>query len=127
MRTPTKYFLSALGVVLTGIVVLVIGFVVWADRAEESCWKNESALVFKKYNGLTFRDKILHTADVDKDPGTSFIEIIERDQNGCSLGSNGQTVVRFYFGKDNKLAEIQVYKNYLVANYKMVMIGKKVF
>jgi len=108
-------------------VVLVIGFLVWTDRTEKKCWDNEVAQAFQKYSGLTSRDKVLKAAYLEKDAGTRTVQVIERDPNGCSLGSNGQTVVRFYFSKDDKLTEMRVYKNYISANYKMEMIGKKVF
>ena len=54
-----------------------------------------------------------------------FGEIIESDPNGCSLGSNGQTIAKIYFDSRHNLTKIQVYKNYIASNYKMELIEER--
>lgn len=105
----------------------------WADGAENSCWKNEAAQAFEHYKTFRTRSAILRAArDHGQDvmnPKSNPVEIIERDPNGCSLGSNGLTVVWFYFDDGNKLMTMQVFRNYRTSDpdYKMELIEERKF
>lgn len=93
--------------------------------SENGCWRYEADEVFRRYGSLKKRSDVLRLAGIDKDPGTSPVQVVEKDPNGCSLGSNGQTVVRFYFDNRKNLTKIQVFKNYIASDYEMELIDEK--
>jgi hypothetical protein len=43
---------------------------------------------------------------------SNLVEVLEHEFNGCSLGSNGSTVLRFYFNDSNKLTMMQAFRRY---------------
>jgi hypothetical protein len=113
-----------------GISVLVLAAIVacstyWPPSVEENCWKQEAAGAFQKYGQFRTRPDILRAAYVEEDDGTNPVEVIEKDPNGCSLGSNGQTVLRFFFDDRNELTKIQVFRNYIASDYKMSLIEER--
>ena len=61
----------------------------------------------------------------EKDSGSNPVEVIEKDPNGCSFGSNGRTVLRFYFDKRSNLTKIQVFRDYIASDYKMELIVER--
>ena len=118
--------------VVLGVAVLLLfgvisGALYWSDRTEEECWKHEAERAFEKYEMLKTRTEILRVAGVENDPMSNTIEIIENEINGCSLGSNGQTVLRFTFYENNELKTLQVFKNYISEDYKKVLIEERTY
>jgi hypothetical protein len=119
------------------ILILVIlgalgGGIYWLDNTEDSCWKHEAAHAFEHYKMLNTRSAVLRAAENRglevRDSGLNLVEVVESDPNGCSLGSNGQTVVRFYFDDANKLTMMRVFRNYLTArNYQMELVEERDF
>lgn len=112
---------------------LIGGGLYWADKTEETCWKSQATQAVEEYGSLKTRSAILRAIvstgrDVE-DATSNPVELFEIEHNGCSLGSNGQTVVRFYFDNVNKLTTIQIFRNYMISdpNYKMELIGEKKF
>jgi hypothetical protein len=114
-------------------VSLIGGGLYWADKTEETCWKNQATQAFEEYGSLKTRPAILRaTASTGReveDAKSNPVELFEIEHNGCSLGSNGQTLVRFYFDNVNKLTTIQVFRNYMVSDpsYKMELIEERKF
>jgi len=98
----------------------VLGTGVWATNTENSCWKHEAKLVFEKYGSLKTRAEVLRTIQIEKGQKSNPIDVIEGDYNGCSLGSNGMTAIRFYFDRENKLTAIQVWRNYSGVETQMI-------
>lgn len=117
--------LKILGFTLLFFIVFSTIGIFWLDKSEDSCWKHEAAEVFVKYGSLQTRTEIINVAAIANDPGKNPLEIIEKDPNGCSLGSNGQTVVKFFFKDRNKLSRIEVYRNYLTSESNMIIIEKR--
>jgi len=79
--------------------VFVLAFfvtILYGCFSESGCWRYEADEVFRKYGSLKKRSDVLRLAGIDKDPGTNPVQVLEKDPKGCSLRSNGQTVVRFY-------------------------------
>lgn len=119
------------------ILILVIlgalgGGIYWLDNTADSCWKYESTQAFENYKTLTTRSAILRAAESRglevRNSKLNPVEVVESDPNGCSLGSNGQTVIRFYFDDVNKLTMMRVFRNYLTAqNYQMELIEERKF
>lgn len=89
--------------------------------------ENEAAEAFQKYGSLKTRSEILRVAGIENDAGSNPVEIIEKDPNGCSFGSNGRTVLRFSFDKENKLTTMQVFRDYIASGYKMELIKERQF
>ncbi len=99
----------------------ILGTGVWANNTENNCWKQEAERAFEKYGSLKTRAEILRAAEVEKkDQKANPIDVIEGDYNGCSLGSNGMTAIRFYFDGENKLTAIQVWRNYSGVETEMI-------
>ncbi|HEY6096307.1 MAG TPA: hypothetical protein VIU93_15305 [Gallionellaceae bacterium] len=103
-------------VIVVAILIIaggVLGTGVWANNTENNCWKYEAKLAFEKYGTLKTRSEVLRAANVEKNKKSNPIDVIEGDDyNGCSLGSNGMTAIRFYFDDQDKLTAIQVWRNY---------------
>lgn len=125
MNPPRTRLLKVLAIFGFVLVVLFTGALYWLHRAEENCWKQEAAEAFAKYGSLKKRTEILRIAGVERGIGSNPIEVIEKDPNGCSLGSNGQTILRFSFNDRNELAAIQVFRNYIGTDYHMALIAEK--
>lgn len=112
---------------------IAISGVIWLERSSGSCWKNEAESAFtnyERYKNISEVSSVVATNGIEilsKEAG--YIEIVESDPNACSLGSNGQTIVKIYFGNDNKIIMIRVYKNYITSNpdYQMELIGERVY
>lgn len=117
--------LKILGFTLLFFIILSTVGIFWLDRSQDSCWKQEAADVYTKYGSLKTRAEIVNLAGKDKDTGTNPVEVIEKDPNGCGLGSNGQTVVKFFFNSENTLSSIEVYKNYVTSESSMIRIEKR--
>ena len=96
-------------------------------RAENSCWKREATEAFQKYGALKTRSDIFAVLDIETDPGSNPVEVVEKDPNGCSSGSNGQTVLRFSFNDRNQLTKIQVLRNYIASDYEMDLIEERTY
>jgi len=101
----------------------------WLESSEESCWKYEANMVFNGYGNLKTRSAVLSAADATGreilNSKSNPVEIIESDPNGCSLGSNGQTIAKIYFDSRHNITKIQVYKNYIASNYKMELVEER--
>jgi hypothetical protein len=115
------------------LVSIIGGGLYWVDHTAETCWKYEATQSFEHYKTLKTRSSILretaiHAIDVT-DPKTNPVEVIEKDPNGCSLGSNGMTVIKFYFDDVDKLTTMQVFRNYRVdpSIYQMELIEERKF
>jgi hypothetical protein len=99
----------------------VAGTGIWATTKENSCWKQEAKLALEKYGSLKTRAEVVRAIELEKDQNSNPIDIVERDDyNGCSLGSNGMTAIRFYFDGENKLTAIQVWRNYSGVETEMI-------
>ncbi len=98
----------------------VLGTGIWATSTENRCWKHEAKLAFQKYGALKTRAEVLRAARVEKGQQSNPIDVIEGDYNGCSLGSNGMTAIRFYFDSADKLVAIQVWRNYSGVETQMI-------
>ena len=105
---------------------MTVGGGCWIENA---CWRQEAAEAFQKYGSLKARSDILRVAGIEKDSGSNPVEVVEKDPNGCSLGSNGRTVLRFSFDNRNKLTKIQVFRDYIVEDptYKMELLEERKF
>jgi len=117
--------LKVLGILVAVLLAIIAGLIYWLHRTEEGCWKQEAAEAFVKYGSIKKRIEILRLAGIERDPGSNPVEVIEKDPNGCSLGSNGQTILRFSFNDRNELAAIQVFRNYVATDYHMTLIAEK--
>lgn len=118
--------LKILGIFVLTFLVISTFAIYWVDKVEDTCWKQEATLAFKKYGTVNTRVGIIRVSRIEKDSGKYPLEVVEKDPNGCSFGSNGQTVLQFSFDDRNKLTRIEVFKNYIASNYKMVLIEHKV-
>jgi hypothetical protein len=125
MNKKLKIILIVLGVIVLLLLAIITGTLYWVDRTEKECWKHEAERVFEKYEMFKTRTDILRAAGVENDPMSNPIEIIENEINSCSLGSNGQTVVRFTFYENNELKTLQVFKNYISEDYQKVLIEER--
>jgi hypothetical protein len=117
--------------IIVALVVLLAGGIYWADTTEDRCWQSEAAQVFEHYQMLKSRSAILREAastgrDITNSKSNS-VELIEKEPNGCSVGSNGRTVVRFYFDNAENLTTMQVFRAYVAADYTMEMIDERRF
>jgi len=116
-------------VMLLSVILLVgAGGIFWAHETEENCWRQEGAVAVEKYEKLKTRADVLRvTSDFGLETsGSNPFEVIEKDPNGCSLGSNGRTVVRLYFNSKDELQTIQVFRDYFSApDYEMELIEEK--
>lgn len=112
-----------------GIPVLVLAIAAvggcWIARTEEVCWKNEAVEAFQKYGSLKTRSKIVRAAYAEDDKGSNPLEVVEKEPNGCSFGSNGRTIIRFHFDARNRLTTIQVFRDYMAADYTMELIEER--
>ncbi len=125
MKPGITKILKVLGIFVFALLVIIAGAIYWSHRTEETCWKQEAAAAFEKYGSFKTRTEILRVVGIEKDPKSNPIEIIEKDHNGCSLGSNGQTVIRFTFNDRHELTTIQVFRNYIASNYEMELIEER--
>ena len=125
MNLRPQKTLKVLGLFGLCFLIIAAGSGCWITRTENDCWEYEATVAFMKYGSLKTRADILRTAGIEKDPGTNPIEVIEKDPNGCSFGSNGQTVIRFTFNNKNELTKIQVFRNYIASGYKMEIINEQ--
>ncbi len=122
---------EVLGMIIVALLVMIAGGLYWADMTEDRCWQSEATQAFEHYQTLKSRPVILrevlstdrHVMNLER----GSVEVIEKDPNGCSLGSNGRTVVRFYFDNADKLTNIQVFRDYVAADYTMEMIDERRF
>ena len=117
--------LKVLGIFVLALLAIIAGVIYWLHRTEEACWKHEAVEAFDKYGSFKTRTEILRVVGIKKDPSSNPVEIIEKDPNGCSLGSNGQTILRFTFNDGNELTTIQVFRNYIASNYQMALIEER--
>jgi len=118
------------GVFVLALLAIIAGAIYWLHRTEETCWKHEASEAFEKYDSLKTRTEILKGVDIQndlrsKDTKSNPLEIIEKDPNGCSFGSNGQTVLRFFFNDRNEITTIQVFRNYIASDYQMTLIEER--
>ncbi|MEK6743382.1 MAG: hypothetical protein AABZ15_07230 [Nitrospirota bacterium] len=126
--------LKTLGLfVLAFLTIAVVGGC-WIARTEDTCWKNEATQAFEKYSSLKTRSAILRaSASTGSDvmnSKSSQVEVLEKEFNGCSLGSNGNTVLRFYFDDANKLTMMQAFRHYSGVSdpdYQMQLIEERKF
>ncbi len=122
--------LKMFGVFVLALLAIIAGAIYWLHRTEETCWKHEASEAFEKYDSLKTRTEILKGVDIQndlrsKDTKSNPLEIIEKDPNGCSFGSNGQTVLRFFFNDRNEITTIQVFRNYIASDYQMTLIEER--
>ena len=114
-----------LGLFVLSFLIIAAGSGCWIARTEDACWKYQATEAFLKYGSLKTRPDILRVSGIEKDPGTNPVEVIEKDPNGCSFGSNGQTIIQFTFNDKNELTKIQVFRNYIASGYKMELIEER--
>src|SRR6266568_3122652 len=91
--------LKMFGVFVLALLAIIAGAIYWLHRTEETCWKHEASEAFEKYDSLKTRTEILKGVDIQndlrsKDTKSNPLEIIEKDPNGCSFGSNGKKVLK---------------------------------
>ncbi len=100
--------------VLVLAIATIFGFGIWANSTENSCWKYEATTAFEKYGSLKSRAAVLRAANDSEvlESKANLVEVLEHEFNGCSLGSNGSTVLRFYFSDSNKLTMMQAFRRY---------------
>jgi hypothetical protein len=125
MNLRIPLILKVVGLSVLALVTIAAFAGCWIARTENACWKHEAADAFQKYGSLKTRSEILRVADIEKDLGSNPVEVIEKDPNGCSFGSNGRTVLRFSFDKRNKLTTIQVFRDYIASDYTMELIEER--
>ena len=118
------------GVFVLALLAIIAGAIYWLHRTEETCWKHEASEAFEKYDSFKTRTEILKGVDIQndlrsKDTKSNPLEIVEKDPNGCSFGSNGQTVLRFFFNDRNEITTIQVFRNYIASDYQMTLIKER--
>ncbi|MDH5600126.1 MAG: hypothetical protein OEY78_02355 [Gammaproteobacteria bacterium] len=116
--------LKILGFLILALIIIATIGVIWLDKSGDACWNQEAEDAINKYRSLTSRADILRLAAVEKDPATNPVKVIEKDPNGCSLGGNGQTIIKFYFNNDNKLVRLEVYRHYIGSDQQMLLIQK---
>lgn len=111
------------------VMVLIAGGLYWADTTEDRCWQTEATQAFEHYQTLTSRSNILREAESTGRDITNVkpnsVELIEKEPNGCSLGGNGRTVVRFYFDNAEELTTMQVFRDYVAADYTMELVDER--
>jgi len=127
MNARLVKIVKVLGVSILALFALLSCSLFWMDRSEEACWNHEAVEAFQKYGSLKTRAEILRVAGLKSDPKTNPVEILEKDPNGCSFGSNGQTVLRFTFNDRNELTAIQAFRNYIASNYQMTLIAERTY
>ena|SRR5712692_234748 len=129
MNHRTTKILAALGLFALVILIIAAGGIYWVSGTEDVCWKQEAAQAFQKYGSLKTRSDILRVAGTERGHRSNPVEVVETDPNGCSLGSNGRTVLRFSFDDGNKLTTIQVFRDYIASdsNYQMELIEERKF
>ena len=125
MKRRKTFILKAAGLFILVFLTIVAVGCCWITRTENTCWRHEAVEVFEKYGSLRTRSKILRAADSGEVSGSNPVEVIEKDPNGCSFGSNGRTVVRFFFDSRNKLTKIQVFRDYIAADYTMELVEER--
>ncbi|HEY6010077.1 MAG TPA: hypothetical protein VIX18_01300 [Nitrospirota bacterium] len=121
----TTLILKAVGLFVLAFSAIVVGGGYWIVRTEDACWKHEAVEAFQRYGALKTRSGILRVADAEGDRVANPLEVVEKDPNGCSFGSNGRTIVRFSFDKRNKLTSIQVFRDYVASDYQMELIEER--
>jgi hypothetical protein len=128
--------LKVLGLFVLTFFIIAIGGGCELINTEETCWKNEATEAFQKYGSLKTRSDILRVVGTleilgvdgtEIDPKSNPVEIVVKDPNACSLGSNGRTVLRLYFDDRNKLTKIQVLRDYIASGSKMGLIEERKF
>ena len=127
MNLRTSKILKLLGLFVLTFFIIAAGGGCWLTTTEDACWKHEATEAFQKYGSLTTRSEILGIAGTEIEQKQNIIEIIEKDPNACSLGSNGRTVLWIYFDDRNKLTKIQVFRDYIASGYKMELIEERIF
>lgn len=116
--------LKILGILILTLIIISTISVIWLDKTGDACWNQEAEEAIKKYGSLTNRPDILRLSGVEKDTEKNPVEIIEKDPNDCSLAGNGQTIIKLYFNDKNKLASIEVFRNYIGSDQQMVLIKR---
>ena len=122
--------LKELGMIVIVLVAFLAGGLYWVETEENRCWQNNASQIIKDYQDLKTREAILHKAtslglDISYTNSNSFE--IGMDYNGCSLGSNGRSIAWFYFNNSEKLKTIQVFRDYVGADYTKEIIHEKQF
>ena len=109
-------------------IAAIFGLGIWAESTESSCWKYEATTAFEKYGSLKSRAAILSAATEREvlETKSTLVEVLEHEFNGCSLGSNGDTVLRFTFDDSQKLILMQAFKRYGGVN-EMQLIEERKF
>ncbi len=130
MNPVITKILKMFGVFVLALLAIIAGAIYWLHRTEETCWKHEASEAFEKYDSFKTRTEILKGVDIQndlrsKDTKSNPLEIVEKDPNGCSFGSNGQTVLRFFFNDRNEITTIQVFRNYIASDYQMTLIKER--
>ncbi len=125
MNIKISLLFKVIGLFVLALLTITALIGCWIGRTEDACWKYEATEAFQKYGSLKTRSEILRSVDMEQASGSNPVEVIEKDPNGCSLGSNGRTVIRFYFDKKNKLTTIQVFRDYIASDYKMELIEER--
>jgi len=122
-----RYGVAIVAILLSILLFAGAGGLYWAHETEENCWQQEGVLAVEKYEKLKTRADVLKEINAYgmESSGTNPLKIIDRDPNGCSLGGNGQTVVRLYFSDKDELKKIQVFKYYTVADYEMELLKER--
>lgn len=131
MNLRVRKTLKAFGLFSLAFFIVTAGVIYWMLRTAASdtnaCWRHEAAQAFQKYGALTTRSDILRVVGAIEDAQSNPIEIVEKDPNGCSFGSNGRTVLLLFFDAGNKLTTIQVFRDYITSDpgYKMELIEER--
>lgn len=99
----------------------------WLTRTEETCWKHEAVEAFEKYGSLRDRAAIVRASLTENDDGRDSLEVVEKEPNGCSFGSNGRTIIRFYFDAEKRLTKMQVLRDYMTANDALTLIDERAY
>ena len=125
MNIKIPLILKVVGFFVLALLTITTLIGCWIARTEDACWKHEAVEAFQKYGALKTRSELLRSVDPEQASGANPVEVIEKDPNGCSFGSNGRTILRFYFDKRNKLTTIQVFRDYIASGYEMDLIEER--
>jgi hypothetical protein len=125
MKKRMPLILKVIGLFVLALLTVTVLIGCWITRTENACWSHEATEAFQKYGSFKTRSEILRSVDTEQASGSNPVEVIEKDPNGCSFGSNGRTVLRFYFDKRDRLTMIQVFRDYIATDYKMELIDER--
>lgn len=118
--------------ILIFIVIGIASVGVWANHTENTCWEDQATTAFTKYGSLKTRSAITLAAKDNEilESKPNMIEVLEKEYNGCSLGSNGSTILRFHFDDKNKLTMMQAFRHYTGVSdqqLRMQLIEERIF